>query len=86
MREEETQRDERTKDKQAKSLTEDRLLSPSSSGQKLRVVKRCPHYHLEKSTSWLKTASRTVFVKLDGVGGQEEISVEEKLLEISEGI
>jgi len=72
---------------QAKSLIEDRLLSLSTSGQKLRVVKRqCPCY-LEKSTSWLKPASRTVFVNLDRVGGQEEIAVEEKLsYEVAGGI
>lgn len=72
---------------QAKALIEDRLLSPSSSGQELRVVKRqCLYHHLEKSTFWLKTPSRTAFVKLDRVGGQEEIAVEGKLSEVAEGI
>lgn len=65
--------------KQAKSLIEERLTSPGSSGQKLRFKRQYLYYYLEKSTSRLKTPSRTACKARHGLAGHEDVAVKEKL-------
>lgn len=78
-REEDRQVDARREYKQAKSLIEERLMSPHSSAQKLRFTVQYLYYCLEKSMSRLKTLSRTACKDRHALAGHENVAVKEKL-------
>lgn len=84
---EDRQVDARREYKQAKSLIEERLMSPHSSGQKVRFKRQYLYYYLEKSMSRLKTLSKTACKARHALAGHEDVAVKEKLSQqVSENI
>lgn len=85
--EEDRQVDARREYKQAKSLIEERLMSPHSSGQKVRFKRQYLYYYLEKSMSRLKILSKTACKARHALAGHEDVAVKEKLSQqVSENI
>lgn len=84
---EDRQVDARREYKQAKSLIEERLMSPHSSGQKVRFKRQYLYYYLEKSMSRLKILSKTACKARHALAGHEDVAVKEKLSQqVSENI